>query len=63
MPVLPEVGSTRTPRPGEILPCGLERVDHRDADAVLDARDRIEELELGQEMGDDALLLARSGSS
>ena len=29
----------------------LERVDHRDADAVLDAVDRVEELELGEEVG------------
>ena len=35
----------------------LERVDHCDADPVFDARDRIEELELGQKSGDDALLL------
>src|SRR6185437_3225417 len=36
----------------------LERIDHRNADAVLDARDRIEEFELGEKMGDDALFLA-----
>jgi hypothetical protein len=35
---------------------GFHRVDHVDADAVLDARDRIEELELEQDFGVDALL-------
>ena len=34
----------------------LQRLDHRDADAVLDAGDRVEEFELGEEVGDDALL-------
>ena len=37
MPVLPEVGSISTVLPGVMLPCGFERVDHRDADAILDA--------------------------
>jgi len=32
-------------------PLRLERVDHRYADAVLDAGDRVEELELGQQVG------------
>ena len=29
----------------------LQRVDHRDADAVLDAADRVEEFELEQQVG------------
>ena len=36
----------------------LQRVDHADADAVLDAGDRVEELELGQEIGLHAALAA-----
>ena len=57
MPVLPEVGSISVFLPGAILPGGFERLDHRHADAVLDAGDRVEEFELGQEVGDDALFL------
>ena len=57
MPVLPEVGSISVFLPGVILPCGFQRLDHRHADAVLDAGDRVEEFELGQEVGDDALFL------
>ncbi len=38
------------------LAVALERVDHAHPDAVLDARDRVEELELRQEIGLDALL-------
>ena len=37
MPVLPEVGSISVLTPGLILPGRLQRVDHGDADAVLDA--------------------------
>ena len=57
MPVLPEVGSISMVRAGRDLARGFQRLDHRDADAVLDAGDRIEEFELGQEIGVDALLL------
>jgi hypothetical protein len=49
MPVLPEVGSTRVVLPGSILPC-FQAVDHGDADPVLDRGDRVEELELGQDV-------------
>jgi hypothetical protein len=35
---------------------GFQRVDHGDADAVLDAGDRVEEFELGQDRGVDAAL-------
>ena len=52
MPVLPEVGSTIVP-PGSSLPFVLERRDHRDADPVLDAGQRVEELELEEEVGLD----------
>ena len=34
----------------------LERVDHRHANAILDTRDRVEKLELGEEVGLDATL-------
>ena len=54
MPVLPLVGSTSVDLPGEMLPCFFERLDHGDADAVLDAGDRIEEFELEQDVGLDA---------
>ena len=37
MPVLPVVASTIVVRPGSIRPSRLGRLDHRDADAVLDA--------------------------
>ena len=57
MPVLPEVGSISVVLPGVILPCRLQRLDHRDADAVLDAGDRVEEFELGEKIGDNALFL------
>ena len=56
MPVLPEVGSIRVV-PGLIVPGRLQGVDHGDADAVLDARDRVEEFELDQDLGVDAALL------
>ncbi len=46
--------------PGRDQALRLERIDHRNADAVLDAGDRIEEFELGEKMGDDALFLADS---
>ena len=36
MPVLPLVGSTSTVLPGVIDALLLQRLDHRDADAVLD---------------------------
>ena len=55
MPVLPEVGSTRTPRPGRNPALRLERVDHGDADAILDAADRVEEFELREEARGDPL--------
>ena len=59
MPVLPEVGSTSVVLPGFVLPLRFERLDHRDADAVLDAGDRVEEFELGQKIGADALFLGQ----
>ncbi len=37
----------------------LERFDQRNADTVLDAGNRIEEFELGQKIGDDALFLGQ----
>ena len=46
--------------PGRDLALRLERIDHRNADAVLDAGDRIEEFELGEKAGDDALFLGDS---
>ncbi len=57
MPVLPEVGSTMTERSGEILPSASASRDHGDANPVLDAADRVEEFELCQKVGLDALLL------
>ncbi len=57
MPVLPEVGSTmRAARLQQAL--GLQVLDHRHADAVLDRGQRIEELELGDHL---ALGLQRRG--
>ena len=56
MPVLPEVGSIRV-RAGLDRARRLQRIDHADADAVLDAGDRVEEFELGQDLGLDAALL------
>ena len=50
MPVLPDVGSTRTVDRLEAAR-GFERVDHGDADAILDRGQRIEELELHQDLG------------
>ena len=46
MPVLPDVGSMRTDLPGRDPSLLLERLDHRDADAVLHGVGGIEELEL-----------------
>ena len=45
---------------GRDLSLRLQSVDHRHADTILDAGDRIEELELGQEMRADALFLGDS---
>ena len=56
MPVLPEVGSTRV-APGLIDAGRFHRVDHADADTVLHARDRVEEFELHQDLGVDAIFL------
>ena len=56
MPVLPEVGSIRWSCRAR-FPGLFERLDHGDADTVLHARDRIEEFELGQQVGLDALFL------
>ena len=42
---------------GRNLALRLQSVDHRDADAILDAGDRVEELQLGQEMGVNAFFL------
>ena len=57
MPVLPEVGSISVVLPGAIRPDASSASIIDDADAVLDRGDRVEEFELGQEIGDDALLL------
>ncbi len=43
--------------PGRNLALRLERIDHRHADAILDAADRIEELELGEQARFDAFFL------
>jgi hypothetical protein len=43
-------------RAGADAAVGLHGVDHRHADAVLDAGDRVEELELQQDLGVDAAL-------
>ena len=40
---------------------GLQGLDHRDADAVLDADERVEELELDQDVGLDAALRRPGG--
>ena len=50
MPVLPLVGSMIWVS-GVRMPCLLGRLDHRPADAVLDAGKRIEELQLQQDGG------------
>ena len=50
MPVLPEVGSTMT-LSGAELARPLRRIDHRQRDAVLDRRERVEELELDEDLG------------
>ncbi len=49
--MLPDVGSISTVFAGLDLALGLEGVDQRHADAVLDRRQRIEELELEQHAG------------
>ena len=54
MPVLPLVASTIVP-PGLSWPERLGGVDHRDADAVLDAVGRVVELQLGRDRGAGAL--------
>ena len=59
MPVLPEVGSISVVLPGVILPWASSALDHRHADAVLDRGDRVEELQLGQQVGLDAVLLGQ----
>ena len=50
MPVLPLVGSTMIVS-WLILPSRLGGVDHRHADAVLDRPERVEVLELGDDLG------------
>ena len=45
----------RVVSPGAILPAPLHDRDHVDADTVLYAGDRIEEFELGEKIGLDAL--------
>ena len=44
---------------GRDLALGFQRLDHRDADTVLDRGDRVEEFELGQKVGLDALFLGQ----
>ena len=56
MPVLPEVGSTSV-FAGADAAVALHRLDHGDADAVLDAGDRVEELELCEQPGGHAFRL------
>ncbi len=59
MPVLPLVGSMSTVS-GLILP-GFQRVvNHRHADAVLDAGERVEEFEFEQHVGDGAVFFRRA---
>ena len=53
MPVLPLVGS-RMIVSGLIRPGLLGRVDHGDPDAVLHAVRRVEEFQLGDDVGDGA---------
>ena len=48
---------------GVILPLSFQRLDHGDADAVLDAGYRVEEFELGQQIGDGPLLRRSSLTS
>jgi len=50
IPVLPEVGSTMVVL-GPDLAGGLAGLDHRQTDAVLDAGQRVEELQLGEQFG------------
>ena len=58
MPVLPDVASTIVVRPGLDPPLGLGRLDHRDADAVLDDAARVERLELAEQLDVAALRAA-----
>jgi hypothetical protein len=62
MPVLPLVGSTMMVS-GPILPARFGRLDHGQADPVLDAVGRIVELELGQDVGAAPLGQARMRTS
>ncbi len=59
MPVLPLVGSIKTV--SWLIFAGLQRVvNHRHADAVLDAGQRIEKFEFEQHVGDGAVLFGRA---
>ena len=49
MPVLPDVASTIVAA-GFEQPVALGRVDHRDADAILDRVSRIQALHLGEDL-------------
>ena len=59
MPVLPEVGSISVVTPGTIRPRLLGGIDHGEADAVLHRAERVEEFELGQDLGFDAVALGK----
>ena len=63
MPVLPLVGSTIVVSPGLMRPASLGRVDHREADAVLDAAAGVEGLELADDGRAGPLGDARSFTS
>ena len=54
MPVLPRGRLDQTLSPGLMLAALLGGVDHRHADAVLHRGQRVEEFELGQDLGLDA---------
>jgi hypothetical protein len=54
MPVLPLVGSTTT-LPGPSRAVALGGLDHREADAVLDAAAEVRPLELGPHLGTQRL--------
>ena len=59
MPVLPLVGSISTVS-GLIFPVFERVVNHRHANAVLDAGERVEEFEFEQHVGDRAVFFRRA---
>ena len=60
MPVLPLVGSTKSGLAGRDDALLFQRLDHRDADAVLHAGERIEEFQLEQDVGLGARFLGHA---